>query len=379
MKKIYWRPHGTPLLAIILVAVFSVGGGLAVERFRITERSPYYAVQMEASQLASEAMAAIKQERLKKGVPIDSGADPAQSGLIGTFISPVTSSSGNLEAKQTTINPNFAAVIVDLLEEAGVHQGDQVAVSVTGSFPAMNIALYAAIQALHLKPTIISSVSSSQWGANDPDFLWIDMEHQLYNQGIFPFRSVAASIGGRYDKGKEMSEAARESIIQAIEKNGLPRITDKTLHENVDQRMGIYFKEGRPKAYINVGGGIAAVGAERRRPGFLRSGLTPSEDHLTDKGKFVVSRFLKEGTPVIHLENMKQLASQYGLPAAPAGFPEVGEGGVYSRTRYNKWLVGALLVGIFGGLYFFSRTDLGFRLLQVSYRRKGSAPPEPMV
>jgi poly-gamma-glutamate system protein len=86
----------------------------------------------------------------------------------------------------------------------------------------MNIALYAAIKALHLKPTIISSVSSSQWGANDPDFLWIDMEHQLYNQGIFPFRSVAASIGGRYDKGKEMSEAARKSIIQAIEKNGLP-------------------------------------------------------------------------------------------------------------------------------------------------------------
>jgi poly-gamma-glutamate system protein len=379
MKKIYWRPHGTPLLAIILVAVFSAGGGLAVERFRITERSPYYAAQLEASQLALEAMAAIKEARLKKGTPIDPGADPAKSGLIGTFISPVTSSSGNLEAKQTSINPNFAAVIVDLLEEAGVHEGDQVAVSVTGSFPAMNIALYAAIKALHLKPTIISSVSSSQWGANDPDFLWIDMEHLLYSQGLFPFRSVAASIGGRYDKGKEMSEAARQSIIQAIEKNSLARITDKTLHENVDQRMSLYFKEGRPKAYINVGGGIAAVGAERRRQGFLKSGLQPSEDHSINKGKFVVSRFLKEGTPVIHLENIKQLASQHGLPAAPAKLPEVGEGGVYSRTRYNQWLAGAVLAAIVGSLYFFSRTDLGFRLLQVSRHRQGSRPPEPMA
>ncbi|MFA4901559.1 MAG: poly-gamma-glutamate system protein [Desulfobaccales bacterium] len=379
MKKIYWRPHGTPLLAIILVAVFAVGGDLAVERFQITERSPYYAAQLEASHLALQAMTVIKEERLKKGDPLEPQVDPAQSGLIGSFISPVTSSSGNLEAKQTSINPNFAAVIVDLLEQAGVRQGDQVAVSVTGSFPAMNIALYAALKALHLKPTIISSVASSQWGANDPDFLWIDMEHHLYNQDLFPFRSVAASIGGRYDKGKEMSEAARQSIIQAIEKNGLARITDTTLHENVDQRMSLYFKEGRPKAYINVGGGIAAVGAERRRRGLIKSGLTPSQDHLIKNGKFVVSRFLQEDTPVIHLENIKQLAAQYGLPTAPDRLPEVGKGGVYSRTRYNKWLAGAVLTGIFGGLYFFSRTDLGFRMLTVSYRRKGSAPPEPMV
>jgi hypothetical protein len=73
--------------------------------------------------------------------------------------------------------------------------------------------------------------------------------------------------------------------------------------------MSLYFKEGRAKAYINVGGGIAAVGAEQRRQGFLKSGLQLSEDHRINKGKFVVSRFLKEGTPVIHLENIKQLAS----------------------------------------------------------------------
>jgi poly-gamma-glutamate system protein len=204
------------------------------------------------------------------------------------------------------------------------------------------------------------------------------MENYLYNGGVFPFRSVAASIGGRYDKGKEMSEAGRQSIIQAIEYNGLPRITDTTLHENVDQRMSLYYKEGLPKAYINVGGGIAAVGAERRRRRFLKTGLQP-EDNLLKKGNYVVYRFLREGTPVIHLENIKQLASHYGLPMAPAKLPEVGEGGVYSQTRYNKWLAGAILGGIFCGLYFFSRTDLGFRVLQVSPHQKGSGPPEPMV
>ena len=58
-------------------------------------------------------------------------------------------------------------------------EGDPVAVSFSGSFPALNIAVYAAIRTLNLKPTIISSVSGSQWGANDPAFLWIDMEHFL--------------------------------------------------------------------------------------------------------------------------------------------------------------------------------------------------------
>ncbi len=379
MKKIYWRPHGTPLLAIILVAVFAVGGGLSVEQFRITERSPHYSMMLAAAHLASQAMTAIKEERLRKGDPINPEVDPARSGLIGTFLSPVTSSSGDLEAKQTSINPNFAAVIVHLLEEADVRRGDRVAVSVTGSFPALNIALYAAIKTLGLNPTIISSVSSSQWGANAPDFLWIDMEHYLFDLGLFPFRSVAASIGGRYDKGKEMSETGRQIILQAIEKNGLVRITDRTLHENVNQRMRLYFKEGRPRVYINIGGGVAAVGAERRRRGFLKSGLQFSEDHLQRRENSVASRFLQEGTPVIHLEYLKELASQYGLPEAPKRLPEVGEGGVYSRTRYNKWLAGVILGGIFCGLYFFSRTDLGFRLLRLSHPQKGSGPPEPMV
>jgi poly-gamma-glutamate system protein len=379
MKKIYWRPHGTPLFAIVLVAVFSIGGLIAVEQFQVTERSPYYGAEMQASRLALEAMTAVKEQRLALGNSIDPEVDQAESGLIGTFLSPVTSYPGNLQAKQTSVNPNFAAVVVDLLKQAGVKEGDLVAVSMSGSFPAINLSVLAALKTLKLRPTIISSVASSQWGANDPYFLWIDMEQFLYNRGIFPFRSVAASIGGRYDKGKEMPENGRQAIIHGIERNGLPQITNNTLRENIDQRMGLYLKEGPPKVYINVGGGIASVGAQRRRQRLLKTGLTSPDDGVPEPRNSVVNRFIAEGIPVIHLENIRMMASEYGLPLAPNKVPKPGEGGIYSHKEYNIWLAVGVLSAILLSLYLFSRTDFGFRLVQVSYDRKGAGPPEPMV
>jgi poly-gamma-glutamate system protein len=379
MKKIYWRPHGTPLLGFILIAFFAISGFLAVEHFPMTERSRFYQEELNASNLALQAMIIIKEERLRRGIRIDPEVDPAHSGLIGSLISPATSDSGDLEAKQTTINPNFAAVVVDLLKEAGVKAGDHIAVSMTGSFPALNIAVLAAIMALDLKPTIISSVGSSQWGANDPNFLWVDMENLLYEKGLIPYRSVAASFGGRHDTGKEMSETGRSLIVQAIQKNNLPLITASDRHENINQRMALYLKEGHPKVYINVGGAVTAVGSHRRWKSFLKSGLLPAKLPPAKRGDFLVYRFLEAGVPVINLENVRQLAARYGLPVTPEEIPKVGEGGIYYVKRYNPWLAGAVLIGILCGIYIFSRTDFGFRLLQFGSQREGPSPPEPMV
>ena len=194
MKKIYWRPQSIPLVAFILIALFSIGGLVVVEHFKLLVKKPYYREKLEASRLALEAMELVKNERLRRGVAIDPDVDPAYSGLIGSFVTPVTTDAGELEAKRTSINPNFAAVIVHLLKKEKVKEGDAVAVGFSGSFPAINISVCAAIAALHLKPIIISSVGASQWGANDPKFLWIDMENFLYSQGVFPFHSAAASM-----------------------------------------------------------------------------------------------------------------------------------------------------------------------------------------
>ena len=378
MKKIYWRPQSTPLFAFILIGLFSLAGVLAVERYKVEERRPAYGEKIEAARLALAAMETIKNERTRKGGAADAEADPAGSGLIGSYVTPVTTEPGDLEAKQTSINPNFAAVIVDLLRQAKVKEGDNVAVSFSGSFPALNIAVYAAIRTLKLKPAIISSVGASQWGANDPDFLWIDMERLLQGRGVFPFRSEAASFGGRHDEGREMSERGRNIVADAAARNGLPLIGAKTLHEDIDERMAVYFRKDPPKVYINVGGGRAAAGARSfkvlLKPGLLSPDLP---EHV--RGDSLIARFLKERVPVIQIYDIKRLARMYGLPVTPATMPPVGQGSIYIEKRYNKWLAGCVLFVIIAGLFIFSRSEWGFRMLQISSRREEMGPPEPMV
>ncbi len=72
-------------------------------------------------------------------------------------------------------------------------------------------------------------------------------------------------------------------------------------------------------------------------------------------------------------------AGRYGLAITPSAIPPIGEGRLYYRRGYNRWLAASILLGILGGLYIFSRSDWGFRLLQVSSRKEELGPPEPMV
>jgi hypothetical protein len=92
-----------------------------------------------------------------------------------------------------------------------------------------------------------------------------------------------------------------------------------------------------------------------------------------------MSRFTDDGIPVIHLVNIAQLAKRYGLPTQPQSMPVVGQGKVFSRAEYNPVLAGGSLLLIFGALYAFVRSDLGFRMLRWSRKKKSGGHPEPMV
>ena len=378
MKKVYWRPQKTPAFAFVLIALLSVAGVFSVEYFQTEKRRPYYQERLEAARLAMLAMERVKSERLTRGFGIDAKTDPARSGLIGAFVTPVTSDTGNLESKQTSANPNFAALVVDLLKRTRVRNGDPIAVSFSGSFPALNIAVGAALKVLDLKPVIISSASASQWGANNPEFLWVDMESVLYKEGIFPFRSVAASMGGRGDRGKEMTEKGREYVIKALKRNDVPMLPVPSIKTDIDERMAIYFRGPPPKAYINVGGGVVSAGIRPSKLS-LESGLLKESSIAPTNVDSVIRRFLQADIPVIHLENVRQLAQQHGLPIAPATTPKIGTGTLYFQREYNLWLAAAALAAIIAGLYLFSRSDWGFRILQTTSHREDSGPPEPMV
>ncbi|MCB9654257.1 MAG: poly-gamma-glutamate system protein [Deltaproteobacteria bacterium] len=380
MKKMYWRPRRVSRTALSLISIASVGGYIGVERFSPREQEPYYQEKLAASQLTNDAFKAIRAERLRLGIAINPEADPAQSGMIGALVTPVTTNAGSLIAKQTSVNPNFAAVVVSYLREIGLGEGDLVGIGYSGSFPALNVAVLAAVETLKLRPIIIASASSSQWGANEPNFLWIDMEKLLFDKKIFHHRAIAASVGGIEDKGLGMSKRGQRIIEDRILAQDMRLINPIDFDDSIEQRMRIYRQEAGAdpiRAYINVGGGSTSVGRKIGKKMFT-PGVnlkTPTASYPIDS---VMGRFVREGVPVIHLSYVQKLAQHYAFPTPPLVMPNVGEGHVFYRNRVNFWLVSTLLAGILGALYLFVRSDLGFRMTRTT-RRSDKAHPEPMV
>ena len=423
MKKIYWRPRTVSRPALILNTVIALAGLALVERCQVVATQPYLDEKTAAAKLAQDAFAAVKARRIELGPPIDRLVDPSESGLIGIAMSPVTSVLGDVAAKQTSANPNFAAVLVDMLKEVGVRENDVVAIGMSGSFPALNICTYAACETLKVKPLVISSASASQWGANLPTFMWPQMERLLRNwgkkipivengkpvldangeptfeeDGVFTIKSIACSIGGNQDRGEGLSEEGIALVKAAIQKIRLrPFRADVAkispegdvvgsinddFTDNVDERMHLYKEEaeGKPiKVYINVGGGVASVGRDVGKQMFLPGVNTRPPQHVREIDG-VMPRFIKMGIPVIHIVHINALATRYELPLEPAKAPTIGEGGVFKTTDYSRPLVVGVLAVILASLYGFIRSDVGFRLLQASQRsRQENATPEPMV
>jgi poly-gamma-glutamate system protein len=314
-------------------------GLLAVESYKVDVKRKWYEEKLEASTLAMKACKFLKEQRLDKGVFIDAVNDPNRTALIGQDITPITTDRGYIEAKLTSLNPNFAAVVVDMLKEADIKQNDVVAVSFTGSFPGLNIAVHSALQALKIKPIIITSVGASNWGANDPYFTWLDMERSLYDAKLFKYKSVAASTGGGLDRGRGLSPEGRELIHTAVERSKIEFINEEYLENSIEKRLNIYKKHSKKpiKLYINVGGGIASIGSTENYQ-FIPSGFSPPLRIMNFPIKGVLVRMSEDDIPFIHLLNITQLAKKYGLPVSPSPLPQPGEGEIFIQKQYNVTL-----------------------------------------
>ena len=381
MKKLYWRPQRASLRVLWLVALLAIGGLFMVEKYRTQQEQPFFREKVRASQLAAECFKAIKDERLKRDIPIDPESDPTMSGLIGELLTPVTTNPGHLPSKQTAVNPNFAAVVVHLLKRIGVEPGDVVALGISGSFPAENVAVLAAVQSLELRPILISSVGSSQWGANNPKFLWPEMEQLLYDQHLINFRSVALSRGGLEDKALGMTKEGKEIIDRAIDRSGIAKIEAKSYAESVERRMEIYLASAGDKgikAYINVGGGTASVGARLGRKLF-KPGLNRTMPQGASEIDSVMARFIANDVPVIHIMNIDKLAQRYGLPLEPKTMPAVGQGKIFVREVHNRWLALGTTIFLILVLIAFVRFDWGYRIFTAGSRERTSTRPQKMV
>jgi len=372
MKSVYWRPQKVSRRTLVVISLAALGAWALVHGSQQLGSAENDSIKLQAASRTSELFTAIRQIRLRRGDTISPVLDPTGSGVMGEAMTQVTSRPAELVDKQTTINPNFAAAVVDMLLDAGVGPGDTIAVGWTGSMPALNMALCGAVESLHLHPIVVASVTSSQYGANRPNLLWLDMERELHERHLISFRSQAASIGGIADRGLGMSPEALELVAAGIRRNGLPTIGTRSRAESIDRRMRIYqaaatdSSEGAIKAYVNVGGGVASTGgsaAKRQyRPGLNRT--LPQDVLQTDS---VMARFAARGIPVLHLGHVRALARRYGFPLAPVEMPAVGCGRPFHRQAPSRPLATAGLLLILGLLQAFVLTDWSHRLEQRSH------------
>ncbi len=380
MKRVYWRPPGVSRSALAMIALAAVAALVIVERFPVVRKQSWHTEKIRAARLSYDAMRAIKAERIKRGLVIDPEVDPHQTGLIGFSLTPITSNTGYISAKRASTNPNFAAVILHFLKRAGVERGDAVAVGLSGSFPALSVSTFAALQVLEANAIVIASVSGSEWGANDPTYTWLDMERTLFENKLFSYRSAAASRGGIDDRGMGMSKEGRALIDAAIARNNVERFDSTSLVDAIERRMSLYDARAgeKPiKAYVNVGGGSASVGTHVGKKQF-RPGLNsepPRGEGIVDS---VMLRFAERGVPVVHVSNIAQIAKSNGLRADSEQDPRIGEGSVFIKAEPNRLLAGLGVGIILAVMLAFIRLDVGVRILR-SRKKESVKQPQQMV
>jgi len=337
-----YRPSIKSRRTLVIIALVALALYYICENTLVEVKASCYDQKIAAAKKMRSALEVLRDYRAAEGVFPEELGDPLVSVMIGDKYSQITTEEGLLSSKLTTLNPNFAGAVVEMIKESGAASGDKIAVAVSGSFPGLNLAVLSACQVLDLEPVVISSLGASSWGANNEDFTWLDMEKVLRDEGVFPYKSVAASIGGGGDIGIGLSQNGRALLREAIERNDVPLIEERELPNSIARRMEIY---GNPKeyaAFINVGGGVASLGhpmnGDLIEPGFSFR-LKP----INYPGIGVINLFGGE-TPVIHLLKIEKLSAEYDLPLAPNPLPPVGSGKVFIEEKYDLRLAGASLI-----------------------------------
>ncbi|MEO5602575.1 MAG: poly-gamma-glutamate system protein [Cyclobacteriaceae bacterium] len=338
--------RSTDVLGIL--GAISIALMLWVELTKKEMKQPYFEEKQAAAQRMYESINYLKNKYFKNEISVDNINDPNESKIIGTQFSEITSGKGSLPIKLSTVNPNFSALIVELFKYAELKKGDHIAICGTGSFPALNIAVCTAAEVLGLKVSFIGSVTSSSWGANDPDYTYLDIHAGLIEGGLLKQKIIASSIGGNEDLGRTLSAEGRALAIEAISRNNLEIINAKTLHENIRIRMEIFKKQEQLinkeiKVFVNIGGGIASLGSVENS-NTLPSGFLDNIKLSDFRDKYgVIFEMTANQKKIINLLNLNSLLKRHNMPTDPVPLPEVGSGELFYMLKYDYQNVGIAL------------------------------------
>ena len=287
----------------------------------------------------------IRDYKLEAGLSL-TPYDTHKTGMIGDEYTPITTSLGSEEAKRTTANPDMAALLVQMLTEAGVKSGDTIGAGFSGSFPTLNLAVLAAGEAMNVKVIYIASMGASTFGANQPQFTFPDMVCRLYLDGRLQTPPALITPGGDYDCGGEMFEEEKEEALARIASYGVADIMqERDFAANLKAREDLYETLGPISCFVGVGGNITTIGLEEDK---MKAGvMVPYTVTSVRSDDGLLQYYNAHGLPVLHLLNIKQLAAQYGLPFDPEMIVPPGQSALYYHTVYPHL---PALVGVLGAV-----------------------------
>lgn len=347
---------------------------MAVVAYAVAERSVEpvharaYRMKTQAVALMQRAERVIGAAKKERGITSDPRNDPDGTGLLGPQFSLITTDRGVQAAKALAAHPNFAAAVTQMLLEAGVGSGDLVAVGMTGSLPGLNLAVFSACRAIGAEPIVLTSVGSSMFGANDPEMTWLDMEQICVAAGLWPYRTLGASLGGGGDVGRGLSPQGRQLLLDAIRRAGAIHLDAPNVFESVKARVALYDSTAAARgtsirAYVNVGGGIASLGGAQNAR-LVPAGLTRRLAARNYPNRGVLNVLAERRIPIIQLLEVERLAAAYSIVDPETGAtPKPGKGLLFIRYRYNLWIVaGAALIVLLANV-FVLRLDLRHQLL----------------
>ncbi len=282
---------------------------------------------LEAAALMQQATRVTRAFCESAGIEIDKEIDPNRTCLIGPELTPLMTTLGHLDAKRTTTDPAMASLVVHLLMEADVSEGDTIAVGSSASFPAALIATLAAAEKMHVHPIVIISLGASTYGATNPEFNLLDMYTLLLREGVFETPPAAVSLGGDEDIGGGFDPDLRTELETQIETAGFRFISDSGLRRNVATRMEVYGTTSgvnRVKAFVNTGGSYANLGTSSVALQ-LQPGLNTDVSLPPTSQRGVLFEMAAHGVPIIHLLFIRGLALRHGLTWDPIPLSQPGE------------------------------------------------------
>ena len=336
------------LTALALVSLFF----LFIQYFSVSRRPlPEQKLMLRAAGRMIRAEKVIFAYRQRNNILVNTETDPLNSGFIGKEFSPITTTLGNIEAKQTATNPDFAALFVRWFGKLALKKGDKIIIHSSGSFPALCISAIIAAETFGLESLIFSSLGASSFGANLPEFTYWDMENILLKQSLIHHHTLFATPGGQHDNGSSFWEGGMEIARQAAARNNLRLRVAANLEEAIANKLSAIRAFRFVKLFINIGGNQAAVGSY---PCSMQIPVGLIRQHLSCQSKQagLIYRLNQEGLPLIHMLQIKDIALANGISLIPHKTKKSGLSDLYYKKE-SPVLLNALLVFLMAGIWLF--------------------------